>query len=102
MEYKEEEEHLRHADTPTGVDQIKADMASHFQSSGKQTEGDLDVVKHSADPGAAPRVVQGSQLEAELEGMVRRHPADESGEGGFVRGVAGVFTAYAEEEDDAE
>lgn len=101
-EYKNEEEHLHHADSPSGIENIKNDMASHFVSGGTENDSDLNIRMHSTSPDAALMDAKPaeSQLAQELEGMVARHEAD--GDEKFVRGVAGLEFAYAEEEADAE
>ena len=101
MDYTEEEEHLKHAESPEGRDAIIADMQSHFTSGGIADQGDLNVIKHSTDPDAAPRdpADTSTELAQELQGMAERH----ENEGDiFVRGVAGLEFAYAEEDADAE
>jgi hypothetical protein len=100
-DYKNEEEHLKHADSPAGIDEIKADIDSHFVSGGVEDDSDMNIVMHSTDPDAAPRDLPAdSQLAKELDEMAARHEAD--GDEKFVRGVAGLEYAYADEEADAE
>jgi hypothetical protein len=102
MEYKTEEEHLRHADSPSGIEQINADMAAHFVSGGiEDNSSTMNIPMHSTNSDAAPRDPPAhSQLAQELDEMSKRHAAD--GDESFVRGVAGVEFAFAEEEEDAE
>lgn len=102
MEYEQEEVHLEHANRPEGLAQVREDMNKHFVSGGIQIEGDMSTVMHSTDPNATPEGPErhaGSELAKELEGMAARHQQDEKP---FVRGVAGLEFAYAEEEADAE
>jgi len=103
MEYEQEEVHLEHANSPEGLEQVRDDMKKHFVSGGVQIEGDINTVMHSTEPAAAPegpkRQARSSELAKELDGMVARHQQDEKP---FVRGVAGLEVAYAEEEADAE
>jgi hypothetical protein len=101
MEYKNEEEHLKHADSPSGIDEIKTDIANHFVSGGVEDDSDLNILMHSTSSDASPRDPPAdSQLAQELEGMTARHAADR--DENFVRGVAGLEFAYADEEADAE
>ena len=94
MEYLQKaEEHLQHLGEAGGHDQIKNDIATHFQSGGVQLEGD-DTVEQKSTPPAD------SQMIHELEEMSERHKDD--ADGGFVRGVSGLGFPYAEEEADVE
>ena len=102
MEYKNQEEHLKHADSPSGQEAIKQDITDHFVFGGTEDDSDLNIRMHSTAPDAAlkEQKPEESQLAQELETMVARHEAD--GDRNFVRGVAGGEFAYAEEEADAE
>jgi len=101
MEYKNEEAHLKHAESPSGIREIKADISNHFVSGGVENDSDLNIVMHSISSDAAPKDLPAdSQLAQELEGMTARHAAE--GDEKFVLGVAGLEFAYAEEEQDAE
>lgn len=101
MDYKEEEAHLQHADSPEGKQAIIDDMQAHFQSGGLHDQSDMNMIMHSTDAEAAPRDPQdtSTELAQELEGMAQRHAAEGDQ---FVRGVAGLEFAYAEEDADAE